>query len=102
MDTALPWQAASPAAPSAASTAAGGDTTPVVVATIYGPLVAEMALESLRDAGIPAMLRRNPAGAMYGMASGMWAEVPLLVPAALAPAAREVLAGMGLLPEDAA
>ncbi len=72
---------------------------PVVVAVIQGPVAAEMALEALHEAGIPAMLRRNPLGAVYGMSLGAWGETPVLVPAPLYEQARDILVGMGLVEE---
>jgi len=72
---------------------------PVVVAIIHGPVAAEMALEALQDAGIPAMLRRNPVGTVYGMSIGAWGSTPVLVPAPLLEQARDVLLGMGLMEE---
>ncbi|MBA3947848.1 MAG: DUF2007 domain-containing protein [Herpetosiphonaceae bacterium] len=88
------WQTAT-----ASASFKGEREQPVIVAVIQGPVAAEMALEALHDAGIPAMLRRNPVGAVYGMSLGAWGETPLLVPAPLYEQAREILLGMGLVEE---
>ncbi|GAC1643357.1 MAG: hypothetical protein NVS4B8_13270 [Herpetosiphon sp.] len=76
----------------------GWQGEPVVVAVIQGPINAEMALDALKDQGIPAMLRRNPVASAYGFAGGFGGGVPLLVPEPMLEAAQDVLIGMGLLP----
>lgn len=105
MDASLAWNDALPPDPEPASagsvkTTTGGDhTRPVVVAVIHGQIQAEMALEALREAGIPAVMQRNTVGSVYGLNSGQWGDVPLLVPAPLLVQAQTVLESMGLLPE---
>lgn len=105
MDASLAWNDEllpdrEPASVGGAKTTTGGDhTRPVVVAVIHGHLQAEMALEALREAGIPAVVQRNTAGSVYGLNSGQWGDVPILVPAPLLVQAQAVLESMGLLPE---
>jgi hypothetical protein len=92
--------AAKPTATTASTRFRGGQEQPVVVAVIQGPVAAEMALEALQEAGIPAMLRRNPVGTIYGMSLGVWGETPVIVPAALQDQAHEILVGMGLVDDE--
>jgi hypothetical protein len=106
MDDALPWQQArhthvdEPTRTRAGVTARtggpGGDE-PVLIARINGPVRIEMAQEALRDAGIPAYIKRDTMGMVYGLSVGPLAVGEVWVPRPLADQAEDVLAGIGVL-----
>ena len=55
--------------------------TPVVVATCNGPIEANMILSQLYDSGIPAALLGADSASVFGMQTGILAEVSNLFPA---------------------
>jgi len=69
---------------------------PVVVATCNGPIEANMLISQLHDSGIPAATIGADSAAVFGMQSGMLAEVRIVVPAAFADEARELIAEFDL------
>lgn len=106
MDDALPWQQArqtkqdqpTPARSGmTARTGGPGDDEPVLIARISGPVRIEMAKEALRDAGIPAYIKRDTMGMVYGLSVGPLAGGEIWVPRPLAEQAEDVLAGIGVL-----
>ena len=64
---------------------------PVVVATCNGPIEASMMVAQLQDSGIPAATIGAESAAVFGMQTGILAEVRILVPAQYVDAARELL-----------
>jgi hypothetical protein len=66
-------------------------TEPVVVATCNGPIEASMMVSQLQDAGIPAATLGAESAAVFGMQSGVLAEVRIIVPAGYLDAARELI-----------
>lgn len=69
---------------------------PVVVATCNGPIEANMVISQLHDSGIPAATIGADSASVFGMQSGMLAEVRIVVPAAFADEARELIAEFDL------
>ena len=70
--------------------------SPVVVATCNGPIEANMMLSQLHDSGIPAALLGADSASVFGMQTGILAEVRIVVPALYAGAAQELLAEFDL------
>jgi len=68
-----------------------GDDAVSVFAS-QGPLGAEVALSKLRAAGLPAALRYPSAGRIWGLTVDGLGRVEVVVPAACADSARELLA----------
>jgi hypothetical protein len=106
MDDALPWQQARHTKPdepalarsgATARTGGPGDDEPVLIAQISGPVRIEMAQEALRDAGIPAHIKRDSMGVVYGLSVGPLAAAQIWVPRPLAEQAEDVLFGIGVL-----
>ena len=106
MDDALPWQQArqakqhepTPARSSVTARTGGpGDNEPVLIAQISGPVRIEMAQEALRDADIPAYIKRDTMGMVYGLSVGPLAAAQIWVPRPLADQAEDVLTGIGVL-----
>lgn len=64
----------------------------VTVYVAWGQPEAEIVKGRLESEGIPAVLRYESAGLVYGLTVNGLGKVEVRVPAALAPAAREVLA----------
>jgi hypothetical protein len=64
----------------------------VEVARIQGTINAEPVLAALRASGIPARLRGEAIGSVYGLTLDGLGEVAVLVPAEHAEAARDLLA----------
>ena len=81
------------AAPSPAGTTTGGtlDQEPVVVWAAAHLLEAEIVKGRLEAEGIPAIIRSEALGQIYGLTTGGLAAADVLVPAALADRAIEVL-----------
>jgi hypothetical protein len=69
---------------------------PVIVATCNGPIEASMLLSQLHDSGIPAASLGAESAAVFGMQSGILAEVRIVVPAAYVDEARELIAEFDL------
>ena len=106
MDDALPWQQARHTQPDepvparsgvTARTGGPGDDEPVLIAHISGPVRIEMAQEALRDAGIPAYIKRDTMGMVYGLSVGPLAAAQIWVPRPLTEQAEDVLVGIGVL-----
>jgi hypothetical protein len=70
--------------------------TPVVVATCNGPIEASMMLSQLHDSGIPAATLGADSASVFGMQTGILAEVRIVVPAEYAGAAQELLGELDL------
>jgi hypothetical protein len=70
--------------------------TPVVVATCNGPIEANMILSQLHDSGIPAAMLGADSASVFGMQTGILAEVRIVVPALYAGAAQELLGELDL------
>ena len=70
--------------------------TPIVVATCNGPIEANMILSQLHDSGIPAALLGADSASVFGMQTGILAEVRIVVPALYAGAAQELLGELDL------
>jgi len=82
----------------------GGDDGPVMIGIVHGPVEIEMARDALAEAGIPAHIKQQSAGSLYGLSIGPLAEAEIWTPRPLAEQARETLVGIGLFaaPEDEA
>ncbi|NBU63803.1 MAG: hypothetical protein EBS29_04785 [Chloroflexia bacterium] len=65
---------------------------PVVVMICEGPVDASLYLAQLTDAGIPAALIGADSASMFGMQSGILADVRIVVPHEYADAAIDLLA----------
>ncbi len=75
----------------------GGDDEPVLVARIDGPVQIEMAKDALETAGIPAHVKQNSLGPIYGLSVGSFGTAEVWVVRPLAEQARETLIGIGVL-----
>lgn len=64
---------------------------PVVLMICSGPVEASMYLSQLIDAGIPATTIGADSASVFGMQSGLLADVRIVVPAEYADSARELL-----------
>ena len=98
----LPWRRRDEAEPRTETTARfGGDDgeEPVLVATIQGPVEGEIARDALRDAGIPAYIKENKVGRVYGLTIGSFGAAEVWVMPVWVEQARDTLIGVGLLPE---
>jgi hypothetical protein len=78
-----------------ATTTTGGDQDqePVVVWEAANRMEAEVVMGRLASAGIPAIVRGEALGAIYGLTTGSLAAVAVLVPAPLADKAVDLLYG---------
>jgi hypothetical protein len=76
------------------STTGGGkdEQTPVVVWEAANRMEAEIVAGRLHSEGIPAIIRGEALGAIYGLTTGTLAAATVLVPALLAEKANEILA----------
>ena len=76
------------------ATTGGGkeDQTPVVVWEAANRMEAEIVAGRLHSEGIPAIIRGEALGTIYGLTTGTLAAATVLVPAALADKAVELLA----------
>ena len=75
----------------------GGDDEPVLVAMIDGPVQIEMAKDALETAGIPAHVKQNSLGPIYGLSVGSFGTAEVWVVRPLAEQALETLIGIGVL-----
>ncbi|MFZ9857463.1 MAG: putative signal transducing protein [Roseiflexaceae bacterium] len=66
-------------------------STPVVLMVCSGPVEASMYVSQLIDAGIPATTVGADSASVFGLQSGLLADVRIVVPAEFADAARELL-----------
>lgn len=82
-------------AETASRTTTGGelDLEPVVVWRATNQMEAEVVKGRLESEGIPAIIRGEALGAIYGLTSGTLAETSVLVPAPLAEQAEALLYG---------
>lgn len=89
-------------ATSGATARTGGDggDEPVLLAVLDGPVEIGMAQSALADAGIPAYVKQNSLGPVYGLTVGSFGRGEVWVPPAAVDPAREVLIGIGLLEPD--
>jgi hypothetical protein len=74
-------------------TTTGGDLDqePVIVWRANNQMEAQVVKGRLESEGIPAIIRGEAVGAIYGLTSGSLAETSVLVPAALAAQAEAIL-----------
>ena len=105
MDDAIRWQGpfedGREREPSTNTARFGGDEDrPVLVAVLNGPIEAEMARDALAEAGIPALIKRETAAALYGLTVGSLARAEVWTPPALAEGAHDLLVGIGLVGEE--
>lgn len=77
----------------------GGDE-PVLIAVISAPVEAEMAKDALAEAGVPAYVKQNSLGQVYGLSIGAFGTAEVWTPPAVAEQARDVLIGIGVLQPD--
>ncbi len=88
----------SPARVSATARAGGGgDDEPVMIARVNGQIQIEMAQAALQEAGVPAYIKRESVGLVYGLSVGSFGSAEVWVPRPLAEQAEDVLIGIGLL-----
>jgi hypothetical protein len=87
----------------AASTTTGGSASqePVVVWEAAHLMEAQVVKSRLESEGIPAFIRSEAAGVIYGITAGNLARADVLVPAALADKAVELLFAEDALDESA-
>ncbi len=80
-------------AENASNTTTGGDLDqePVVVWVAANQMEAQIVKGRLESEGIPALIRGEALGAIYGLTTGALAESAVLVPAALAGKAEAIL-----------
>lgn len=83
-----------------ARTSGDGGDEPVLLAVLDGPVEIGMAQSALQDARIPAYIKQNSLGPVYGLSVGAFGRGEVWVPPALVDPAREVLIGIGLLMPD--
>lgn len=97
----LPWRRPKPEAATSATARFGdeGDQEPVLVASIHGPVEIEMARDALAEAEIPAYIKDNQLGRVYGLTIGAFGEAEVWVMPLFAEQARDTLIGIGLLGE---
>ena len=76
---------------SAATTGGSVSQEPAVVWQAANPMEAQIVKGRLQSAGIPAIVRGESMGRIYGFVYGGLAERDVLVPAALAESAQELL-----------
>ena len=78
---------------SASGTTTGGnlDREPVIVWRATNQMEAQVVKGRLESEGIPAIIRGEALGAIYGLTSGTLAETSVLVPAPLADKAEAIL-----------
>lgn len=74
-----------------ATTGGGRDQEPVVVWEAANMMEAAVVKGRLESAGIPAIVRGEALGAIYGLTTGALAAVDVLAPSALAEKALEIL-----------
>lgn len=88
--------------PRASATArfGGGGSEPVLVAVIEGPMQIGMAREALAEAEIPAYIKQESVGPIYGLSIGEFGTAEVWTPPALAEQARDILIGIGLLGDE--
>jgi hypothetical protein len=82
-------------------TGGGSENEPVVVWEAANALEAQVVKGRLESEGIPAIMRGEALGTIYGLTTGGLAATDVLVPAALAQKALEVL-GIEPVEDDAA
>lgn len=80
-------------AESRATATTGGDLDqePVVVWVAANPMEAQIVKGRLESEGIPAIIRGEALGAIYGLTTGILAQSDILVPAVLAEKAEALL-----------
>ena len=86
--------------PNASATARfGGDggDEPVLIGVVHGPVESAMAQDALAEAQIPAHIKHNALGAIYGISVGSFGAAEVWVPPTFVEQARDVLIGIGLL-----
>lgn len=86
-----PEQASSEQAQTA-STGGSIDQEPVIVWVAANQMEAQIIKGRLASEGIPAIIRGEALGAIYGLTTGSLAECAVLVPAAIAEKAENILA----------
>jgi hypothetical protein len=99
----LPWTGAvkpEEQAGTAARFGGEGGDGPVLIAMIHGPVEIEMAKDVLAEANIPALVKQNSLGRVYGLSVGSFAAAEVWVPLPLAEQARDLLIGIGLVDEE--
>lgn len=74
-----------------ADTTPNQPSEPVVLMVCSGPVEASMYVSQLIDAGIPATTIGADSASVFGLQSGLLADVRIVVPAEFAEAARELL-----------
>src|SRR3954469_495387 len=92
----LPWRRAEPEPAPSATARFGGDggEEPVLVGAINGPVEVEMARDALAEAEIPAYIKDNQLGRVYGLTIGSFGAAEVWVMPVFAERARDVLIGV--------
>lgn len=70
---------------------------PVLIGAVHGPVEIEMAKDALSSAGLPAYVKQNSLGPIYGLSIGSFGTAEVWVMPAVAERARELLEEIGLL-----
>jgi hypothetical protein len=74
-----------------ADTTPNEPSEPVILMVCSGPVEASMYVSQLIDAGIPATTMGSDSASVFGLQSGLLADVRIVVPAEFAEAAHELL-----------
>lgn len=99
-DNAPPDEEVQPQSGATARFGGGAGDEPVLVAVINGPVEIEMAQDALQQAGIPAHVKRNSLGPLYGLSFGSFGSAEIWVLPALAEQAYDELVGIGVITPD--
>ena len=85
--------------PKTSTTARFGDDgdEPVLIGIVHGPIEIEMAKDALAEAGIPAYVKQNSLGPIYGLSFGAFGAAEVWTVPAVAEQAQTLLHEIGLL-----
>ncbi len=78
----------------------GDDQGPALVGIVEGPMQIGMAREALSEAGIPAHIKQESVGPIYGLSIGEFGRAEIWAPAPLVEQARDLLIGIGVLRDE--
>jgi hypothetical protein len=78
----------------------GDDDGPALVGIVEGPMQIGMAREALAEAKIPAYIKQESVGPIYGLSIGEFGRAEVWAPAPLVEQARDLLIGIGVLRDE--